>query len=121
MAEGTFWLLVTLEFKSVEDRDVFLREWTPVAAHCRSSEPGTLSYEAGVSDKNPLQVGVLVCARMCDERVSSALKSRVRACVYVCVCVCARMRVRVRAVRECAACVCVRRLQAGALGLLAWL
>jgi len=54
-----FSLLVTLQFKSVEHKEEFLELFAPIAAHCKAHEPGTLAYEALLSDKDPLQVLIL--------------------------------------------------------------
>lgn len=51
-----FVLLVDVIFASVEDRDAALKLWTPVAMHCRDHEPGTLTYEAAISDSDPNRI-----------------------------------------------------------------
>lgn len=52
----SFILLVDVTFSSITDRDEALRLWAPVAQHCRDNEPGTLTYEAGISDSDPKRI-----------------------------------------------------------------
>lgn len=51
-SERSFVLLVDATFGSVEERDLALKLWQPVAEHCRNNEPETLSYEAAISDSD---------------------------------------------------------------------
>mmetsp|Transcript_32511 Transcript_32511/g.103667 ORF Transcript_32511/g.103667 Transcript_32511/m.103667 type:complete len:149 (-) Transcript_32511:184-630(-) len=55
-AAAAFVLLVDVTFEKEGDRDVALERWRPVARHCRENEPGTLSYEAALSDADPLRL-----------------------------------------------------------------
>lgn len=54
--QQSFILLVDVTFSSIADRDEALRLWAPVAQHCRDNEPGTLTYEAGISDSDPTRI-----------------------------------------------------------------
>lgn len=55
-ARKAFVLLVDVTFRTVEDRDAALQLWESVAVHCRDHEPGTLSYEAAISDSVPERI-----------------------------------------------------------------
>lgn len=54
-----FSLLVTLVFKDEASLQFFLKEFEPLAKFVKENEPDTLSYEALLSDKDPLQVLIL--------------------------------------------------------------
>jgi quinol monooxygenase YgiN len=49
---GVFVLSVRLKLAAGKVPD-FIELWRPLAQHCRAHEPGTLSYECAVSDKEP--------------------------------------------------------------------
>ncbi|KAJ8601027.1 hypothetical protein CTAYLR_007952 [Chrysophaeum taylorii] len=66
--KAAFVLLVDIEFASEDDRDTALRHWRPVADHCRDNEPGTLTYEAAVSDSDPRRIVFL--ERYADKHTS---------------------------------------------------
>ena len=63
-----FSLMVTLQFSDLPDKEQFLRDIHPVVEHCRTKEPGTLSYEVLLSDKDPHQV--LIMERYKDKEVA---------------------------------------------------
>ena len=48
-----FLLVITHEYKSLRDRDVFISLFEPLAKYVRLHEPETLAYELSVSDKDP--------------------------------------------------------------------
>lgn len=54
-----FVLVVRLRFRSVTERDAWLREWAPLAAAVRRDEPRTLSFELSISDRDPTRVVVI--------------------------------------------------------------
>lgn len=49
-------LLINVDFESIEDRDAFIKYFTPVAVHCAKHEPRTLGYELSIDDKDPTKI-----------------------------------------------------------------
>ena len=51
-----FLLVIQQEYKSVRDRDEFIRLFEPLAKYVTGHEKTTLSYELSISDKDPHKV-----------------------------------------------------------------
>ena len=68
--KGAFFLLVQMEFKSVEDREKAEAIFAPEARWCRDHEPGTLSYEWARSDQNDR--AIIVVERYADKETAYA-------------------------------------------------
>ena len=68
--KGAFFLLVQMEFKSVEDREKAEAIFAPEARWCRDHEPGTLSYEWARSDQNDR--AIVVVERYADKETAYA-------------------------------------------------
>ena len=51
-----FLLVITHEYKTIHDRDVFLSLFEPLAKYVVQHEPETLGYEVAISDKTPLKI-----------------------------------------------------------------
>ena len=68
--KGAFFLLVQMEFKSVEDREKAEAIFAPEARWCRDNEPGTLSYEWARSDSNDR--AIVVVERYADKETAYA-------------------------------------------------
>jgi quinol monooxygenase YgiN len=51
-----FLLVITHEYKSIRDRDVFIELFTPLAKFVQQHEPDTLAYELSISDKDPHKI-----------------------------------------------------------------
>jgi quinol monooxygenase YgiN len=63
-----FSLLVTLVFTAEEYKQLFLKEFAPLAIYVSKHEPQTIAYEALQSDQNPLQI--LIMERYRDKEVA---------------------------------------------------
>ncbi len=48
--------MITHEYKTIHDRDVFLSLFEPLAKYVVQHEPETLGYEVAISDKTPLKI-----------------------------------------------------------------
>lgn len=51
-----FLLVITHEYKTIRDRDIFISLFEPLAKYVVQHEPDTLAYDIAISDKNPLKV-----------------------------------------------------------------
>ena len=51
-----FLLVITHEYKTIRDRDLFISLFEPLAKYVIQHEPETLAYELSISDRNPLKI-----------------------------------------------------------------
>ena len=59
-----FLLVIKQEYKSLRDRDEFIRLFEPLAKYVTEHEKTTLAYELSISDKDPHKV--IIFERYCE-------------------------------------------------------
>ncbi len=58
-------LIIDITFNTIDDRNVFLELFKPLALYVAESEPDTLAYEAAIADNNPCRLTIFERCAAC--------------------------------------------------------